>query len=245
MARGRMLNKKISADPKVNALPDDTARLLFTWMIAHLDQNGCLYGDPVLVKSTVFPYRHDVTIEAVGEYLEAMAEQGLIQFYTTDEQRFVRFPSFANNQVGLRADREAKTDIPLPPEDSLTGGQLRQSSGNLPDDFRLKRKEVEKKGNRKEEEGGSGGKHPDALPLLQKLPNWATSEDDAQWLEEFMVEYPHLTTKHILACRDYHSAKAKHHKGIWKTRLRNWMSHERQPRNIPKVRNNPLHDIEG
>jgi hypothetical protein len=37
MARGRFVSKAISLDEKVNALSNDTIRLLFTWLILHLD----------------------------------------------------------------------------------------------------------------------------------------------------------------------------------------------------------------
>ena len=35
-----MISKDISLDEKVSALSDDSARLLFTWIITHLDVEG-------------------------------------------------------------------------------------------------------------------------------------------------------------------------------------------------------------
>jgi len=46
MARGRMLNKKVSRSLQFDQLPDDTCRLLATWTVAHLDVNGVFCADP-------------------------------------------------------------------------------------------------------------------------------------------------------------------------------------------------------
>jgi hypothetical protein len=68
------------------------------------------------------------------------------------------------------------------------------------------------------------------LNELHKLPQWGNSQvgEDLQWLVEFKEEFPAFWIPHIRGCRDYHSRKSKHTKGLWKSRLRNWMSHERE-----------------
>ncbi len=65
---------------------------------------------------------------------------------------------------------------------------------------------------------------------LQSLSRWGATHslEDAQWLVEFLAEYPLLTDSHIKACRDFHSNKMKHNKALWKTRLRNWMKKDRE-----------------
>ncbi len=113
MARGRMLNKSISASKKFHLLPDDTCRLLATWTVSHLDKNGVFYADPVIVKSLVFPRRGDVSIEQVELYLTAMQKAGLIVLFTAQDQLWQYWPGFADNQTNLRSDRE-KTDFPAP-----------------------------------------------------------------------------------------------------------------------------------
>ena len=64
---------------------------------------------------------------------------------------------------------------------------------------------------------------------LTKLPGWSQSNGnhDADWLSEFLAEYPALSSSVVRACRDYHSEKKKHTKAIWKTRLRHWMEREK------------------
>lgn len=111
MARGRMLNNKVSASKQMDDLPDDTCRLLATWLIAHLDKNGVFYGEPMMVKSYVFPRRHDVSIDDIARCLTAMESVGIIVRFYAKEEWWLCYPSFAANQVGLRPERET-TDFP-------------------------------------------------------------------------------------------------------------------------------------
>jgi hypothetical protein len=138
MARGRMLNNKVSASKQMNdLLPDDTCRLLATWLISHLDKNGVFYGEAVMVKSYVLPRRADVTVEQVEGYLQAMEEAELIVRFQARRERWLWWPSFADNQVGLRADRES-SDFPPPPEqgDGQEQDDSPDNAGYLPDTCR-------------------------------------------------------------------------------------------------------------
>lgn len=121
-----MLNKTICVSKKFQELPNDTCRLLATWVIAHLDKNGVYHGDPAIVKSYVFPRRSDVTIEDVDGYLDAMEAVGLIVRFTAKQDSWQWWPGFPDNQAGLRADRET-TDFPPPPD------EVPQSAGVMPE----------------------------------------------------------------------------------------------------------------
>lgn len=142
MARGRMLNNKISASKQFNLLSTDTCRLLATWTIAHLDMRGVFYGDPAIVKSYVFPRRADVTIEDVERYLQIMANTKdgdgvpLIILFEARGELWQYWPQFAANQVGLRADRES-SDFPCPPDsDKHDEANSQYDAGRLPEDCR-------------------------------------------------------------------------------------------------------------
>jgi hypothetical protein len=139
-----MLNKSISASVKFDLLPDDTCRLMASWMIAHLDKNGVFYGDPAMVKSYVFPLRVDITIEQVEHYLSEMERVGLIYLFEVRGRLWQCWPGFEDNQIGLRANREG-TEYPEPPEAELEEGQPdagslpevpKSDDGNLPEDSR-------------------------------------------------------------------------------------------------------------
>jgi len=131
VASGRLLKKKISDSKQVNDLPDDTCRLLFSWLIAHLDVAGCFYGEPELVKNKVFPRRSDLTVEQVEQYLQILEtpndEYGwpLIIRYQAKGERYLIAPTFANHQ-GFRRDLHDKSEFPLPPNNIVQ--KLKRSS---------------------------------------------------------------------------------------------------------------------
>lgn len=135
MARGRMLSKSISSSKKFHSLPDDTCRLLATWIIAHLDVHGVFSADPTLVKSLVFPRRDDVTSAQVAAYLDAMECVGLIRRFDASGDAWQVWPGFHENQVGLRVDRET-TDFPMPlhllQDDGINTELSRQVAGIKP-----------------------------------------------------------------------------------------------------------------
>lgn len=120
MARGRMINKKISTSKRVNNLPADAA-LLYTWLLAHVDVNGVFYADPNLVKSIVIP-RRPVIAEQVEAWLHLMAEAKkddetpLIHVFQSDGDDYLWCPGFEDEQIGLYWKSE-KPEHPLPPRE--------------------------------------------------------------------------------------------------------------------------------
>ena len=152
MAKGRMLNKTIGLDDDVQELSCDTARLLFSWIIAHLDQYGCFYGDAKKVKSLVFPLRNDIKIQKVEQFLTEFEQPKLIIRYKVDGRQYLFCPGFAKNQVGLRPEREPESSIPRYNGERQDDGKvtevIRQDDGNHPPE----RKRKEKKGREVEEE---------------------------------------------------------------------------------------------
>ena len=162
MARGRMLNTTICADKLVNQLSNDTSRLGFTWLIAHLDREGRTYGDPAMVRSLVFPRRIDITVEQMEGYITEWAELGLIVRYEAEGDLYISFPKFDKNQPGLRKDREPVSTIPPMPEtsDGSLPDNIRINDGRLPDECPVKRREEK----RREEKGAA---HPPATAAMR------------------------------------------------------------------------------
>jgi hypothetical protein len=111
MARGRFVNKTISLDEKVDALPDDTARLLFTWLILHLDCEGRMYGDAQTVKSIVFP-RRAIPVKKIEKYLKELDNFGLIFRYSVNGNQYLWMKTFEKHQPGLQKSKEAQSQIP-------------------------------------------------------------------------------------------------------------------------------------
>ncbi len=125
MANGRIINVKISRNkllPRLMRLLDEEmgvphgaqAVIVYTWCIAHLDVEGRLNGDPVVVRGQVVSRLNSITDEHVERYLVAMAEVGLVDYYEADGDRWLNFRGFHGSQLGLRKDREAASTIPSP-----------------------------------------------------------------------------------------------------------------------------------
>jgi len=111
MARGRMLSKVISLDEKVNALSDDTCRLLFTWLIPHLDCEGRIYGDALTVKSIVFP-RRSISGGRIEKYLKELEKHGLVFRYSVNGNEYLLMKGFEKHQPGLQKSKESPSQIP-------------------------------------------------------------------------------------------------------------------------------------
>jgi len=111
MARGRFVSKAISLDEKVDALSSDTVRLLFTWLITHLDCEGRMYGDAQTVKSIVFP-RRSMKAQTIEKYLVELEHQGLILRYSAPGGHYLLMKNFEKHQPGLRKDKESASQIP-------------------------------------------------------------------------------------------------------------------------------------
>ena len=121
MARGRMISKAISLDEKVNALSDDTARLLFTWLITHLDCEGRMHGDAITVKSIVFP-RRNISTGKIEKYLKELEKFELITRYFVNGNQYLLMKNFEKHQTGLRKDKELQSQIPPFSTENLRNG---------------------------------------------------------------------------------------------------------------------------
>jgi len=111
MARGRFISKEISLNEKVDNLSSDTARLLFTWLIPHLDCEGRMYADPQIFKSIVAP-RRNYSINKIRKCLAEFENCGLIIKYFIDGNEYLHCPNFKKHQPGLQKDKESQSQIP-------------------------------------------------------------------------------------------------------------------------------------
>lgn len=126
MPLGRIILKSISASKKLSLLKTDTARLLYTWLLLHLESTGCFDGDPQVVNSKVFS-RLGKKTNVVENCLKDLEAVGLIIRYETKNDKFLYVVGFVEKTPALNPDREGKPTIPKP-----TPEQLRKSSGLTP-----------------------------------------------------------------------------------------------------------------
>ena len=136
MAEGRMLKKQISISKKLTLLKSDSARLLYTWLIPHLDVEGRFSADPAVVKGQIVP-RLKMTKKKVWEYLQDMAQNELIILYEDDGDYYLEFTVFEKHQ-NIRKDREAGSKIPPPDLATWT------YPGELQDDSRISKDKISK-----------------------------------------------------------------------------------------------------
>lgn len=111
MAEGRVLKKQISQSRRLPQLKTDSARLLYTWIIPHLDIEGKLNANPFVIKGSVVPRLDHITPELIDEYLLDMHRVELITLYEVDGDRYLTLRKFGEHQ-NLRPDKEAKSTIP-------------------------------------------------------------------------------------------------------------------------------------
>ncbi len=104
-----MLHKKISVSLQVNRLTLP-ARLLFTWMIPHADDEGRLNGDPEFIRAMVVPMTK-WSFKKIKEYLEEIKNKGLIYYWQENDEWFIEFIKWKQHQY-IQKDRFKSSDLP-------------------------------------------------------------------------------------------------------------------------------------
>lgn len=113
MAKARMLHKKISVSIQVNKLTLP-ARLLFTWMIPHADDEGKMKGDPEFIRATVVPMVK-WSFKKIREYLDEIRNNGLIYYWQENNEWFIEFIKWSEHQT-IRKDRLIPSNLPSHPK---------------------------------------------------------------------------------------------------------------------------------
>lgn len=104
MARGRMLSGSISESIQVASLPDDTTRLIFTWLLAHADAAGRYSAHPQIIAGKVLTLLSH-SAETITKALVALHVASLIRLYEADGQPYLVFLGWERHQK-IRHDRE-------------------------------------------------------------------------------------------------------------------------------------------
>jgi len=145
MASGRLILRKIVKDKKVLNLKTHIGRLAFIYAVVHLDRDGRIEGDPTYLRNILFPRTLEPTVDEFEEIIKDWAENGLVEWYTVNGEKYLEFPGFRKNQQNMRYDREPASEIPpipvsLPDEVRQSAGsppdEVRQSAGSPPDEVR-------------------------------------------------------------------------------------------------------------
>ena len=138
-----MLKKAISTSRRLADLKTDSARMLYTWIIPHLDVEGRFYADSAMVKGAVVPRIKSFSETKIAECLQDMAAVGLIMLYTVDGDSYLQLRKFEDHQ-NLRKDRESPSVIPAPQE-QWEYWRTPEQSGNTPPEVKLREVKVKRR----------------------------------------------------------------------------------------------------
>ena len=138
MAQRRFISKSISLSSQVDLL-SDRAALLFTWMLPHADDEGCMRGEPKIIKGTVVPLRSGQfwTEGRIEKYLISMAETDLIYYWWQAGFRYVQFTGWKEHQT-IQTDRAVISQLPTFNKEKAV------DASKLPDFSRQKEINIEK-----------------------------------------------------------------------------------------------------
>jgi len=143
MARGRMIDKRISKSKKLASLKFERSRTLYFMLLPHLDCEGRYSGDPEEIKEDCVP-KLRFSVQQVAESVVDLANVRLLLLYEHEEEPFIQYSRFGDFQVGIRKDREAPSAIPSPLK-------IRSSSGVTPSLYLSLRLRLRKEGSLKKE----------------------------------------------------------------------------------------------
>lgn len=141
MAQGRFLSRTTATSKQLDAI-SWRAELLFLRCIPHLDRDGRMDGDPVMVKSTAAPRSPKLPAGMIPALLAELEEAGLIVRYSVGDDHVIWFPKFRDHQQGMKYERERPSRFPPPELRRKSGGdpeEVRSSAGAGPDQLRPKR----------------------------------------------------------------------------------------------------------
>ena len=129
MARCRMVSKEISFDYKMSLLSLE-AEFLYLKAIPHLDRDGLISGDPVVLWSTIAPKRLEL-LDKMPALISEWVNVGLVVRYAWVEGHVLFFTGFRKHNANMEYEKEGVSRFPAPPHWERT------PAGLLPQDIEL------------------------------------------------------------------------------------------------------------
>ncbi len=113
MARGRMIDKRVSNSKKLGKISDRAARLYFM-VYPHLDSDGRIaFDDLGDLKTEIIPYLTGWALKKIRASLNELADTELITLYPFNKKIAMHFEKFEDFQT-IRKNREAPSRIKPP-----------------------------------------------------------------------------------------------------------------------------------
>jgi len=123
-----MVSKEISFDYKMSLLSLE-AEFLYLKAIPHLDRDGLISGDPVVLWSTIAPKRLEL-LDKMPALINEWVNVGLVVRYAWVEGYVLFFTGFRKHNANMAYEKEGGFQIP-------STAQLGTHTGRLPQDIEL------------------------------------------------------------------------------------------------------------
>lgn len=219
MARGRMIDKRISKSKKLAALKHDRSRVIYFMVYPHLDVEGKFTGDPEEIQEDCCP-KLKYSVRKIAESIIELADVGLIKLYEIDGRAYIKYTKFKDFQVGIRLDREAPSRIPDP---------VRSKGGVTPALYLRLRLSLRKEGE------GSKIKQIDFSFEKRKFLN-ITIEDKAGWKDAYPIVD---IDQELRIAREWLLANPTRAKSNYRQFLNNWFRREQDKGGRPRFKTHP------
>lgn len=166
-----MIYTTLYGDKKIASLSIE-ARFLFTGLVVFADDDGRLEGDPVLIKSKIYPRDENIKTEDIKKWLSEITSAGLIENYEVNSEPYISHPNWSKFQK-LRSDRRKESNIP-PPDNQMTTS-CQPNDGHLPAEDKVSKGKISK-GKIREDRAN--------------LPDWLDKEVWEKWVK-YRIEIKH------------------------------------------------------
>lgn len=177
MARGRMINQKISEDVDFNEMSID-AQFLFMRTIPFLDRDGLVTGHQTLLWSKIAPLLPQYAA-AMNKIMDEWIQAGFVVKYMDGKTPVLFFKGFHKNQALMHYDREGASTFAPPPGFYRTPKGLKSADDDGDDNTPVEQPESKKKtaktqaqiesDDKPEQLRTNSGLTPDEVPLNRSL----------------------------------------------------------------------------
>ncbi len=129
-AKARLIYHTISTSERLAGLGVKGA-LIYTWLLAHADDQGRYAGSAKKVKAEVVPLVEEISVEDVESALAAMEDTELIIRYTDGKNQLVQITDWWEFQSGLRIRYESRYPAPEGWNDRIKSPPERNDMGRF------------------------------------------------------------------------------------------------------------------
>ena len=245
----RLLKDSIKRSDEIDSL-SWFQEVCFYRLMVTVDDNGCYYANPQILKSDLFPTKDDLTKAAIAEALDKLESVGLIRRYEVEGKSYLFLCTWAEHQ----RIRNKTKHFPDPPETSCgESRRIAANCGELPQNAALIQ---ESKNPRIQESNTDSSEPPEAThePEPAEPAVYQIILNDKSYfgvtramIDEFQALYPAVDVeqeiRNMIGWSSSNPTKRKTLKGIRRF-INNWLAREQDSgRGKGPQKQNPIVDF--